>query len=334
MSRAEQKKKVLFVRFSAYGDILMCAPALQHYIQTHPQDEVHVLLSPQYAEVLGHLSGVHQFHYYTPQRNWRRLDEYLRCAIELSAERFDTVFDWQANSRSRLLVTTIRPRSAYSFNRHARKHQFVKCLSSMLEAGIEPPGMRRPLRVCSDEDIHWAEKLLAQLPRDATPVALGLGGLWETKLWPLDYYAAVIEILKRSHGCYFFLMGRGVECERTSRLMTEHRDACRDLCDKVTMGQASAVVYLSELTISNDTSVMHLGWVQGRKTIGIFGATDPIRTGPRGDNTYAFSTPELPCHPCFSGRCRLPRLECLLRITPEEVAKRALTLLAKPDPSR
>ncbi len=331
MPQTEQMKKVLFVRFSAYGDILMCAPALQHYIHTHPQDEVHVLVSPHYAEVLRNLRGIHQFHYYAPQRNWRGLDEYLKCAIELSGERFDTVFDWQANPRSRLLIATLRPRNTYSFNRHSRKHQFVKCLSSMLEAGIEPPGIRRPLRICSEDDLLWAERLMSELPPDATPVALGLGGLWKTKLWPLDYYSATIEILKRSHGCYFFLMGRGVECERTARLMADHADACRDLCDRVTIGQAAAVVYLSALTLSNDTSIMHLGWVQGRKTIGIFGSTDPIRTGPRGENTYAFSTPELPCHPCFSGHCRLPRLECLLRITPEEVAKRALTLLAEPE---
>jgi len=84
MPQTEQMKKVLFVRFSAYGDILMCAPALQHYIHTHPQDEVHVLVSPHYAEVLRNLRGIHQFHYYAPQRNWRGLDEYLKCAIEHS----------------------------------------------------------------------------------------------------------------------------------------------------------------------------------------------------------------------------------------------------------
>ena len=75
---------------------------------------------------------------------------------------------------------------------------------------------------------------------------------------------------------------------------------------------------------------MHLAWAQGRPVIGIFGATDPVRTGPKGARSYAFAAHELACHPCFRGRCRLPRMECLLQVTPKDVAGCASEMLGNP----
>jgi ADP-heptose:LPS heptosyltransferase len=325
----DEKLKVLFVRFSAYGDVIMCLPALAHYATQRPEDEIHLLISPRFADIVRYLPGIAQVHHYLPQRNLGGVGDYVRCAMDLAAERFDVVFDWQANPRSRLLVATLLARQVYSFDRRVRRHQLDKCVNTLLAAGLEPPGAIIPLPLYGPEEKEWAEQTIAGLPKADTYVALGVGGFWETKLWPEENFARLIDLLNVRGKFHFVILGGSDERElqRSERLAAARPEFATDLCGQTTINQAAALVRACDLTISHDTSIMHLAWAQGRPVIGIFGATGPVRTGPLGADSYAFAALELHCHPCFRGRCRLPRMECLLRITPKDVARRAHKLL-------
>ncbi len=323
------KLKVLFLRFSAYGDVIMCLPALAHYIAQRPEDEVHLLISPRFADIVRYLPGLAQVHHYLPQRNLRGVNDYVRCAMDLAAERFDVVFDWQANPRSRLLVSTLLARQVYSYDRRMRRHQLDKCVNTLLAAGLEPPGAVNPLPLHGPEEEAWAKQTLAGLPPADAYVALGIGGFWETKLWPEENFARLMDLMEVRGTFHFIILGGSDEreLERSERIRAARPEFTTNLCGQTRINQAAALVRACDLTISHDTSIMHLAWAQGRPVIGIFGATDPVRTGPLGKRSYAFAAVELRCHPCFRGRCRLPRIECMLRITPKAVARRAHKML-------
>jgi len=328
----DEKLKVLFVRFSAYGDIIMCLPALAHYISLRPQDEVHLAISPRFSGIVRYIPGIARLHYYAPQRNLRGFSDYARCAMDLAAERFDVVFDWQANPRSRLLVSTLLARQVYSFDRRVRRHQLAKCVNTLLAAGLEPLGNIEPLPLSGAEDEEWAQQTVSSLVPAEAYIALGIGGFWETKLWPEEYFTRLMDLMNVRGEFHFILLSGNDrrELERGRRIHESRPEYCTNLCGHTTINQAAALVRACDLTISHDTGIMHLAWAQGRPVIGIFGATDPVRSGPQGAGAYAFAAHELRCHPCFRGRCRLPRIECMLRITPREVARRAHEILGQP----
>ncbi|OPX22017.1 MAG: hypothetical protein B1H03_05440 [Planctomycetales bacterium 4484_113] len=323
--------KVLFVRFSAYGDILMCLPALASFRKAFPESEVDFLVVTKYADVLGALRGrlFHRLITYERRAGIPGLAETLGLAAYLSAQRYDAVFDWQANPRSRVLTAALGARRRFTFNRWMRIHQLEKCYLTLREAGISQPKEPAPAMLASTSEDSWAGEVISSVAGDSLPVALGMGGIWPTKVWPVQRFQKMMEIILEQVPVHFFLIGDAHDSERTAKLAADFPGQATDLAGKTTILQAAALVARCNLIVSNDTSTVHLAWVQGRPTIGIYGATDPLRTGPLGSHSSAFSGTRLPCHPCFSGRCLFEKPRCLEMVEPEEVAAKALAVLTQ-----
>ena len=86
------------------------------------------------------------------------------------------------------------------------------------------------------------------------------------------------------------------------------------------------------LVIANDSGPLHMAVALGIPVVTVFGPTDPKRTGPYGNEQHVVRS-GVDCSPCLSKECRLPRVECLERITPEHVmrAVRDVLIAAKAD---
>jgi heptosyltransferase-1 len=77
---------------------------------------------------------------------------------------------------------------------------------------------------------------------------------------------------------------------------------------------------LCEVMVTNDTGPMHVAAALGKPVVGLFGPTDPRRTGPYGQIEQVLRQP-LPCAPCFKPTCANPKqMECLRTILPARVA--------------
>jgi len=326
-------ERVLFVRFSAYGDILMCLPALVDFKQKFPQAEVHFLVTHKYADILAHYEnlGITKLHIYRriggPLGWW----EMFRTASCLRAAGFDYVFDWQANPRSKILLSMVGAKSVLTFNRQLRIHQLEKCYLTFKDFGIERPRYPSAMHITGKDDEAWASEALADITASAKKIALGIGGIWETKLWQTASYLELMKTLSDSINASFILIGDSRDKPRADELAHNFPGKVLNLVGRTSILQASAVIRLCDLVISNDTSAMHLGWAQGVPTIGIFGSTDPLRTSPLGEKSFAFASTLLPCHPCFSGKCLISEIEpirCLKRISPAKVAQKCLEFLS------
>jgi ADP-heptose:LPS heptosyltransferase len=66
----------------------------------------------------------------------------------------------------------------------------------------------------------------------------------------------------------------------------------------------------------------------GTKVVALFGAADPVRTGPIGSHTRIIRAKAVSCVPCGSRTCsNAVYLECMERITAEEVLAAVIELL-------
>jgi ADP-heptose:LPS heptosyltransferase len=94
-----------------------------------------------------------------------------------------------------------------------------------------------------------------------------------------------------------------------------------DLSGKLDILQLGAVLEQCSAVVSGDTGPMHVATAVGTPVIGLFGPTDPARTGPIGRGHTVLQAPGVDCVPCRDRTCRNPRyLECMDGITPEAVA--------------
>jgi len=77
---------------------------------------------------------------------------------------------------------------------------------------------------------------------------------------------------------------------------------------------------------------MHVAAAVGVPVVSLFGATDPVRTGPYGfEDLVIKGTAE--CSPCYRADCRIGRI-CMRSIRIEEILAKVSKALSRTEPAR
>jgi ADP-heptose:LPS heptosyltransferase len=101
-----------------------------------------------------------------------------------------------------------------------------------------------------------------------------------------------------------------------------------DLAGATTVGLLPALLSKAALLITNDSGPMHVAAAVGTPVVALFGPTSVVRTGPYGAGHRVLVT-GISCRPCLSRTCKNPvQLECLTRISHEQVFAAARDQLA------
>jgi len=91
-----------------------------------------------------------------------------------------------------------------------------------------------------------------------------------------------------------------------------------DLVGKTTMRELFAILASSGMVIGADSGPMHVAAALGRRVISLWGPTDPVRTGPYGNEDLIVQS-KVPCAGCYRRVC--PGLDnvCMSSISAEDV---------------
>ena len=150
--------------------------------------------------------------------------------------------------------------------------------------------------------------------------------LW--KCWPPDRFARVATLLYERAGLTPVFIGATDEAEAAREIAAAVRVPAVSLVGETDTRQLVGVLARSVLFIGQDSGPTHLAAALGRPILAIFGPTDPQLTGPVGENSRVISK-GLACSPCHERAAQCSSRECLLSITPEEVATEALGVIAQ-----
>ena len=146
------------------------------------------------------------------------------------------------------------------------------------------------------------------------------GARWTNKRWPLENFGKVIHGLGAlDPNLNFIVLGGNEDQELGAQLAEVLPDRCLDLTRKTTLAEMIELLRLSKAMITNDTGPMHAAAALRLPVVGLFGPTDPRRTGPYRQLASSLRS-QLPCSPCLKPRCRWPKhMECLHQIRPDTV---------------
>jgi ADP-heptose:LPS heptosyltransferase len=99
-----------------------------------------------------------------------------------------------------------------------------------------------------------------------------------------------------------------------------------NIAGRTSPAELAAVLSRCHLLIGIDSGPMHVAAAMGVPVVGLFGPTDPGRTGPMGDGHEVIYHPQ-PCGPCMTPTCA--ERTCMAAITPDEVVLAAMRALAR-----
>jgi heptosyltransferase-1 len=336
--------KILILKPSSLGDVIQALPVLRLLKLHWPQSEIFWWIDANLVPLLEgdpDLAGVVRFE----RQRWARpvyWPEMLRSIQWMRRQSFDLVVDLQCLLRSgafawlakgeRLVGLDERREGARGFYDIAvrRESYHTHAVDWYLETlkAIDVP-------------VHWnfnwipERSTVASSIREKWPVGsrrwivLQPGARWSNKRWPVENYAALVRELADGHrDLGFAILGGGADRELGTAIAQAAPEHCLDLTGKISLPEMVEWIRLSSLMIANDTGPMHVAAALGKPLVGVFGPTEPRRTGPYGQLNNVLQA-ELPCVPCMKSECAYAKpLECLHRVTPKLVSARAQRILA------
>lgn len=335
-----QPERILIIRLSSLGDILLATPVIDRVRAAWPAAHVTFLVDRGYQDLVRTHPGLDAVVEFDAQGAHRgpqgiaMLSEALR-PVEL-------VIDLQHKVRSVLLSLLLRPARRLQLVKRGTTevvrallgqdsilrapHQIERYLAVLEgQAPPAPPDFTARPRLYPDP--RWLADAAARLPEAGGPyAALVLGARQRTKLWPARHWEALGRML-RERGLRPVLVGdpaNGVPAGPVAARLGGSLPVFED----GSLGDLAGVLSRCRVVVSPDSGPGHMAAALGVPVVTLFGPTSPERWAPRGERAASLSL-GLSCSPCSnhgSGACPLGTLECLEALPPERVAEEALRL--------
>jgi len=137
------------------------------------------------------------------------------------------------------------------------------------------------------------------------------------KRWPASFYAEVAQ-QKIAQGWQVWLFGSDKDKEVATQINSTVSDSCFDFTGRTSLDEAVDLMSLVDVVVSNDSGLMHVAAALDKKTIALYGSSDPAFTPPLNAKAQVI-TLNLACSPCFKRDCPLGHTRCLTDIKPQQV---------------
>ena len=181
----------------------------------------------------------------------------------------------------------------------------------------------------SDERKQTAGRILAEsgIEPGRKVVALGVGSTNSlAKRWGAERYARLNDLLQSELNAAVVLVGGREEVGVANQVVGLSRCKPTVLTGKTDLGQATSILSVVDLLISNDMGLAHIAPATGTKTLVIFGPTNPRTTRPFSENGIVVRK-DVECSPCMLPECPIDH-RCMEWISVEEVFEKAASLLS------
>jgi len=320
-------ESVLVLRFSAVGDVVLTAPALEALRLAWPGTRILVAVKERLAHLLRHNPNVDEV------VELRGGEGPVSFGRRLRQKRPGAVLDLQNKIRSKLLRWQMPGVPAVVWRKRElrdtlpvklalRPYRASMRFSDRYHAAVEelvgrplPHGTLRYFLGPQDRDL--ADSVLRAHGVDPAQPLVGIspGAKWETKRWPAERFAGLARRALAA-GLQVAVQGSGSEAP-LGQLVAREAPGAVDLTGKLDLPGLGGFVSRCSAFVANDSGPLHIARALGVPTLAIFGSTDPGMFDFAG---HALLFAGVECAPCsFFGRSKCPRghFRCMLDLTEE-----------------
>lgn len=323
--------KILILRFSSIGDIVLTTPVIRCIKQQVPGAEVHYCTKKAFQSILANNPYVDKVHV---------LGENLSDLVqELKAENFDYVVDLHNNLRTRIIKTRLgKPSRSFNklnyekwlmvnfkLNRLPDVHIVQRYLDAAAALGVKDDGggLDYFIPAKNEVDVHTLPEGFQQ-----GYVAFAIGAQHYTKRLPTE---RIIELCERLQQPVILLGGKedaatGEEIASYFQKQTtnnEQRTTIYNACGKYSLNGSASLVRQATQVVSHDTGLMHIAAAFGKDIISVWGNTIPeFGMYPFRTKYKVLEVQGLSCRPCSKigySKCPKGHFKCMRDISFEDL---------------
>ncbi|MBL8766388.1 MAG: glycosyltransferase family 9 protein [Planctomycetes bacterium] len=337
-------RRILFIRLSALGDVVVTLPALAALRRHEPDVVVDWLIEDRFAGLLQHVDGLRRVIAF-PRRKLRRplaaVTTLPRHLEALRAEPYDAIVDFQGNLKGALQLAVARSPLKIGLDRGAARegshrfadvrvpvrkdvHRVVRALALLRPLGVDVPRIDRvvpdayrPRFVVPDALANVVDERLAAHGDPTAPlIALhpGTSAFGAFKRWPAERFGELARRLS-DRARVVVVHGPG-EDELAAAVVRASQGAAAIVSTAEGIGALLAVARRVALYVGADSGPLLLAAAAGAPTVALFGPKDPEIYAPPFERSTVVRH-FVPCAPCSLRHCADPI--CMTRLDVDRV---------------
>ncbi|KAB2840385.1 MAG: glycosyltransferase family 9 protein [Melioribacteraceae bacterium] len=312
--------KILIIRLSSLGDVLLASPLLRSIKKSNPKIEIDFIVQSGYADALKYNPNISKIFSYAKNGDNKSLYD------ELLKRNYDLIIDLQNNNRSAGIVKSFSKPVAKFYKPTLKKFLLVHFKINLFGEIISIPERYAN----SFNEIKLDEKGLELfIPEDIKPrinfdenlIGFCPGSKHFTKMWPAEYF---IELGNKliNDGKKIILLG-GKDDKRICDEISSKIKGATNLSGENNLLQIAADMKSCRLIICNDSGLMHTACAVNVSVAAIFGSTvKEFGFFPYNSRSLVLENNSLSCRPCSHiGRKSCPKkhFKCMKEIAPDLV---------------
>lgn len=332
--------RLLILRFSSIGDIVLTTAVVEFLQKKMPQYELHFMTLSDYAPILQgnpHLARIISVEKGASRASLRHL------AMRIAEFNYDHYIDLHDSLRTKYLrwwlkdehwVVCQKPRLRRSLlfyfhvNRYPKNHDILSEYFNLLNGHTGDSFQFNPTIYVNPQEKERARLLLEDRGVAGDFLAVVPGAAWQTKIWRVRGYRDVLMSVIRQKSLGVVLLG-GQTDSVCDQIAGDLPDAV-NLKGITDLRSSLAILSCARAALGSDTGLVHGAEAVGTPVVMINGPTSPehgVRT--RGDRSVQVSAGPW-CQPCSKNGhrpCFRSEQICMTQVTPDAVLASLNTLI-------
>lgn len=328
--------KILIVRFSSIGDVVLTTPVVRALKLQIPNSEIHYITKKAFKEVLEHNPHIDRL--FTIEKS---ISEVLPA---LKKEKYDFVIDLHKNTRTLALKLKLG-RPAYAFPKlnlekwllvnWKRKsmpdlHVVDRYFKAVEKLGVINDQLPGEFYIDSKDEVNLETHFGKQL-NDF--ISIAVGAQFATKRIPLNKLQEIIAKIDQP----IVLVGGPTDVDFANQILTFFPNkSIYSACGNFNLAQSASIVKQSKILLTNDTGMMHIAACFNVPIVSVWGNTVPefgmYPYYPNNKEMYSIhEVTGLSCRPCSKigfQKCPKGHFNCMQLQNSNEISN---TILKKGD---
>lgn len=327
-------KKILVIRFSSIGDIVLTTPVIRS-LKNQLKCEIHTLTKKRYHNIYKDNPRIDRVYAFNKSTN--------EVFKELKKEKYDFVVDLQKNIRSIKLTLKLNVPHAsfpklniekwllvnFKTNKLPHKHIVERYFEALepLKVSIDGKGLEFYL-----PNNYNVKPSVLHEKFEKGYIAIVIGGQHFTKIMPAEKIAAIASQLSLP----VVLLGGPEDKVRGEEVIKlSERNLIINACGQFSLNGSACLIRQSNLVITNDTGLMHIAAAFEKPIISLWGNTIPEfgmypYMPTKKDNFVISEVGGLKCRPCSKlgyDNCPKGHFNCMYKQDENFIIKSATKML-------
>lgn len=326
--------KILVIRFSSIGDIVLTTPVVRCIKQQLKDAEVHYLTKKPFEGILAanpYISKVYS------------IEKHVNEVIEkLKAENYDHIIDLHNNIRSsQVKVKLGKPSSAFNklnvkkwmlvnlkWDLMPNVHVVDRYMETVKKLGVVDDEKGLDYFIPSKDEVN-VDEFFSNEGRGFKSrhpyIAFVIGAKHSTKQLPVEKIISICKKIRQP----VVLLGGKEDAENGDMISAAAGIHVLNACGKFNLNQSASLVKQADKVITHDTGLMHIAAAFKKKIISVWGNTVPaLGMYPYMPDNYSaiIQVEGLSCRPCSKigySRCPKGHFKCMMLIDEDAVVREA-----------